>query len=47
MTPITVLSSRILEMALGIGQFRYGLPVAADAVNEFVKRPLTTGSRTL
>jgi arginase len=40
MTPITVLSSRILEMALGLGQFRYGLPTATEAVSEFTEKPL-------
>ncbi len=47
-TPITVLSSRILEMALGLGQFRYGLPVALDTVGEFIQRPLAVsgGMRT-
>jgi arginase len=39
-TPITVLSSRILEMALGLGQFRYGLPTATEAVSEFTEKPL-------
>jgi arginase len=39
-TPITVLSSRILEMALGLGQFRYGLPEASEAVGEFIEKPL-------
>jgi arginase len=43
-TPITVLSSRILEMALGLGQFRYGLPSTSDAISEFIKRPLTASA---
>lgn len=38
---MTVLSSRVLEMALGIGQFRYGLPAKTDTVSEFINRPLT------
>jgi arginase len=41
MTPITVLSSRILEMALGIGQFRYGIPVVTDTLTASIKRPST------
>jgi arginase len=44
MTPITVLSSRILEMALGIGQFRYGLPDPTDDISGFIKRPLTASA---
>jgi arginase len=40
MTPITVLSSRILEMALGIGQFRYGLPATIDTMSGFTARSL-------
>jgi arginase len=45
-TPITVLSSRILELALGIGQFRYGLPVEAGVVSELIKQPLSTCAAT-